>query len=66
MVTLLINHYFISMIKLYEFANGVKLVTLNFETILHNGHKLRVHDYVSKRNIPPKPPKSISLTLILN
>jgi hypothetical protein len=54
------------MIKLYEFANGVKLVTLNFETILHNGHKLRVHDYVSKRNILPKPPKSISLTLILN
>ncbi len=59
MVTLLINHYFISMIKLHEFANGVKLITLNFETILDNGHKLRVHDYVSKRNIPPKPPKSI-------
>jgi hypothetical protein len=57
MVTLLINHYFISMMKLHEFVSGVKLITLNFETIIDNGHKLKVHNYVYKRNSLPKSQK---------
>jgi hypothetical protein len=43
--------------KLHEFASGVKLITLIFEIIIDNGHKLRVHNYVSKRNNPLKCPK---------